>query len=159
LETRADGALAGAWMIVRCIHAATQGCIGPGQETVMATKQGDVDLVRDPVAQRLLQSKSAAHLAYIWHDGTPRVVPIGFHWNGQAVVLTTPTDAPKLRALRNGSYVAVSIDHDSSPPTVLLIRGPVSINTVEGVAPEHAAMIRRTMSPADAQAYLDRATR
>ena len=55
--------------------------------------------------------------------------------------------------------MAVSIDHDSSPPTVLLIRGPVSINTVEGVAPEHAAMIRRTMSPADAQAYLDRATR
>jgi hypothetical protein len=131
-----------------------------GQEMMMATsKQGDVDLLHDPVAQRLLQSTSTAHLAYIWRDGTPRVVPIGFHWNGQEIVLTTPTDAPKLKALTNGSHVAVSIDHDASPPKVLLIRGKVGVNTVEGVAPEHAAMIRRTMSPADAQAYLDRAAR
>ncbi len=44
----------------------------------MPSKQGDVDLLQDPVAQQLLQSKSLAHLAYTWHDGTPRVVPIGF---------------------------------------------------------------------------------
>ena len=74
----------------------------------MPTRQGDVGLLRDPVAQQLLQSKSPAHLAYTWRDGTPRVVPIGFHWNGQEIVLATATDAPKTKVLKNGSKVAVS---------------------------------------------------
>jgi len=123
----------------------------------MPTRQGDVGLLRDPVAQQLLQSKSPAHLAYTWRDGTPRVVPIGFHWNGQEIVLATATDAPKTKVLKNGSKVAVSIDRDSSPPKILLIRGTVRIDTVEGIAPEYAAMIRRTMGEEDGQALLDQA--
>jgi nitroimidazol reductase NimA-like FMN-containing flavoprotein (pyridoxamine 5'-phosphate oxidase superfamily) len=59
----------------------------------MPTKKGDVSLLRDPVAQDLLQSTRPAHLAYTWHDGTPRVIPIGFHWNGEDLVLATATDA------------------------------------------------------------------
>ena len=112
----------------------------------MPTKQGDVGLLQDPVAQQLLQSKSPAHLAYTWRDGTPRVVPIGFHWNGEELVLATATDAPKTKVLTNGSKLAVSIDRDSRPAKVLLIRGTVRVDTVEGIAPEYAAMIRRTMS-------------
>jgi hypothetical protein len=126
---------------------------------MMPSKQGDIGLLRDPVAQRLLQSKGNAHLAYTWRDGTPRVVPIGFHWNGQEIVLATPPDAPKTKALGQGSRVAVSIDQDSSPPNVLLIRGTVRLDTVAGIAPEFAAMIRRTMGQEDAQAYLERAAR
>ena len=125
----------------------------------MPTKQGDVGLLRDPVAQQLLQSKSPAHLAYNWRDGTPRVVPIGFHWNGQELVLATATDAPKTKVLKNGSKVAVSIDRDFAASKILLIRGTVHADTVEGIAPEYAAMIRRTMSQEDAQANLAGATR
>src|SRR5215471_17065836 len=125
----------------------------------MSTKQGDVGLLQDPLAQQLLQSKSPAHLAYNWRDGTPRVVPIGFHWNGQEIVLATATDAPKTKVLNNGSKVAVSIDHNSSPPKILLIRGTVRVDTVEGLAPEYVAMIRRTMSEEDGQALLDGASR
>jgi len=127
------------------------------KEPVVPTKQGDIALLQEPIAQQLLQSKSPAHLAYIWSDGTPRVVPIGFHWNGQEVVLATATDAPKTKALENGSKVALSIDRDSSPPKILLIRGTVHTDTVEGIAPEYVAMIRRTMNEEDAQALLDQA--
>jgi hypothetical protein len=63
----------------------------------MTTKQGDVGLLNDPVAQRMLQSTVPARFAYNWSDGTPRVVPIGFHWNGAEIVLGTPTDAPKMK--------------------------------------------------------------
>lgn len=104
------------------------------KETVVPTKQGDVGLLQDPVAQQLLQSKSPAHLAYNWRDGTPRVVPIGFHWNGQEIVLATAADAPKTKVLKNGSKVAVSIDPDAFPPKILLIRGTVRVDTVEGIA-------------------------
>src|SRR3954451_5241927 len=118
----------------------------------MPTKQGDVSLIHDPVAQQLLQSKFPAHLAYTWRDGTPRVVPIGFHWNGAEIVLATATDAPKTKVLKNGSKVAVTIDSDARSPKVLLIRGTVRIDTVEGLDPEYAANIRRTMGEEGGQA-------
>ena len=133
--------------------------IEENKETVVPTKQGDVGLLREPIAQQLLQSKSPLHLAYTWRDGTPRVVPIGFHWNGQEIVLATATDAPKTKVLKNGSKVAVSIDHNSSPPKILLIRGTVRTDTVEGIAPEYVAMIRRTMSEEEGQALLAGSTR
>ncbi|HKC75629.1 MAG TPA: pyridoxamine 5'-phosphate oxidase family protein [Chloroflexota bacterium] len=88
----------------------------------MPTKQGDVALLRDPVAQQLLQSKFPAHLAYTWRDGTPRVVPIGLHWNGEEIVLATALDAPKTKVLMNGSKVAVTIDSDARSPKGLLMR-------------------------------------
>jgi hypothetical protein len=121
------------------------------------TKQGDVGLLRDPVAQQLLQSTSPAHLAYTWRDGTPRVVPIGFHWNGVEIVLATALDAPKTKVLQTGSKVALTIDSNARSPKVLLIRGTVRIDTVEGIAPEYAAMIRRTMGEEDGQALLAQA--
>src|SRR5579872_2505945 len=65
----------------------------------MTTKQGSLDLLNDPVAQKLFQSTIPARLAYVWHDGTPRVVPIGFHWDGKQLVLGTPMAAPKLKVI------------------------------------------------------------
>jgi hypothetical protein len=53
----------------------------------MPVKQGNLELLQNPVAQELLHSKIPARLAYIWMDGTPRVVPIWFHWNGHALVM------------------------------------------------------------------------
>jgi hypothetical protein len=41
----------------------------------MASKQGNLDLLKDPVAQELLRSNIPAQLAYVSRDGTPRVVP------------------------------------------------------------------------------------
>jgi nitroimidazol reductase NimA-like FMN-containing flavoprotein (pyridoxamine 5'-phosphate oxidase superfamily) len=78
----------------------------------MATKQGSLALLNDPVAQRLLRSTVPARFAYTWRDGTPRVVPIAFHWNGHEIVLGTPLDAPKVKALREGARVALTIDSD-----------------------------------------------
>ena len=42
----------------------------------MPAQQGDLALLNHPVAQDLLHSTNPARLAYSWHDGTPRVVPI-----------------------------------------------------------------------------------
>ena len=115
----------------------------------MPTKQGDVGLIHDPVAQELLQSKAPAHLAYTWRDGTPRVVPIGFHWNGQEIVLATAPDAPKMKVLTDGAQVALTIEGDGALPKVLLVRGTVRVDTVEGIAPEWAAAAYRSLGEAD----------
>jgi len=125
----------------------------------MPTSQGDVGLLQDPVAQQLLQAKGPAHLAYNWRDGTPRVVPIGFHWNGEEIVMATAVDAPKTKVLTNDSKVAVSINRDFSVSKTLPTRGTVRVDTVEGIAPEYTAMIHRTMSQEDAEALLKEAAR
>jgi Pyridoxamine 5'-phosphate oxidase len=124
----------------------------------MATKQGSLALLDDPVAQQLLQSTVPARFAYTWRDGTPRVIPIGFHWNGQEIVLGTPVDAPKMKVLRDGAKVAVTIDSDHMPYKVLLIRGTVRLDTVDGVAPEYAAMCRRVMGEEGGDAWLQQVT-
>ena len=65
----------------------------------MTISQGDLQLLEDPLAQELLSSTELARLAYSWLDGTPRVVPIWFHWTGGAITFGSPPRAPKLRAL------------------------------------------------------------
>ncbi len=120
----------------------------------MATEQGDVGLLNDPVAQRMLQSTVPARFAYNWTDGTPRVVPIGFHWNGSEIVLGTPADAPKMKALRNGDAVAVTIDSDTMPYKVLMVRGTIRVDVVDGIAPEYEAMSRRVMGEEGAREWL-----
>ena len=84
-------------------------------------------------------------------------MPIGFHWNGAEIVLAIAPDAPKTKVLKNGSKVALTIDSDSMSPKVLLIRGTVRIDTVEGIAPEYAAMLRRTLGEEGGQAVLAQA--
>ncbi len=109
----------------------------------MPTEQGDLALLNDPVAQELLHSTNVAHLAYTWRDGTPRVIPIWFHWDGETIVLGTPPNAPKVDVLPNNSKVALTIDRDEWPYHALLIRGTAHVETVEGVTPEYAACAER----------------
>ncbi len=78
-------------------------------------RQGDVSLLQHPASQELLRSKIPARLAYVWTDGSPRVVPIWFHWNGRELVMASPPKAPKLKALANNPKVAITIDDNTFP--------------------------------------------
>ena len=120
----------------------------------MATKQGGLALLNDPVAQELLRSTSPARLAYVWRDGTPRVVPIWFHWNGKEIVLGTPPKAPKVQALSPTSKVALSIDGNTWPYKVLQIRGTAQVETVAGVVPEYALAAERYFGAEQGRAWV-----
>lgn len=120
----------------------------------MPVQQGDLGLLQHPASQELLQSKIPARLAYVWTDGTPRVVPIWFHWNGREVVLATPPKAPKLKALAKNPKVALTIDNNEFPHKVLLIRGSVRMQTVDGIVPEYIAAADRYFEPEQAKAWL-----
>jgi hypothetical protein len=109
----------------------------------MSTEQGDLALLNDPVAQELLHSTNLARLAYTWHDGTPRVIPIWFQWDGEAIVLGTPPNAPKVDVLPTNSKVALTIDRDAWPYHALLIRGTARVEAVEGVTPEYEVSAQR----------------
>ena len=106
------------------------------------------------MAQELLQSKIPARLAYVWTDGTPRVVPIWFHWNEREIVMASPEKAPKLKALAKNPKVSLTIDDNTFPHKVLLIRGTARLERVEGVVPEYAKAAERYFSAAQAEAWL-----
>lgn len=118
------------------------------------TRQGDIDLLKDPVAEKLLESVNPARLAYNWFDGSPRVVPIWFHWNGEELVVASPPRAPKLKALRNDPRVALTIDANGYPYPVLLVRGTAKVEMCQGVAPEYALAARRYFGEEQGAAWI-----
>jgi hypothetical protein len=96
-------------------------------------------VLNKPISQEMLE-RDLARLAYVAKDGTPRVVPIAFTWNGSQIVMCTSTNAPKLAALRRNPAVALTIDTEAHPPTILLIRGDAVLDEVEGIPDEYLQM-------------------
>ena len=122
----------------------------------MTTLQGDLNLLDDPVAQDLLGSQELARLAYSWLDGTPRVVPIWFHWTGEALTFGSPPKAPKLRALQREPRVAITIDAAGGwPYHALLVRGDAAVEMLEDVSDEYAASARRYFGDDQGNAWVE----
>ena len=120
----------------------------------MTTGQGSLALLNDPVAQDLLRSNIPARLAYVWPDGTPRVVPVWFHWNGSEFVLATPPKAPKLKALKVNPKVALTIDDNTFPHNVLMVRGTATLEEVDGIVPEYELAAHRYFGEAQGRAWV-----
>src|SRR5499426_3464832 len=117
-------------------------------------QQGSLELLNDPVASALVKSVNPARLAYTCVDGSPRVVPIWFHWTGDQFVLGTPPKAPKLKALAADPRVALTIDDTAWPPGVLLVRGRAGIELLDDVGPEYEQAATRYFGPEQGPAWV-----
>ncbi|MGA2802952.1 MAG: pyridoxamine 5'-phosphate oxidase family protein [Acidimicrobiales bacterium] len=113
-----------------------------------------LEVLNDKVAQELLVSTELARLAYTWRDGTPRVVPVWFHWTGTEVVIGSPSKSPKVKVLETRPEVAVTIDGSSWPYHTLLLRGTATVEHVDGVVPEYAAAAERYFGPEQGLAWV-----
>ena len=130
----------------------------------MAVPQGDLRLLQSELAKGLLSSKIPARLAYIAKDGTPRVIPTWFHWNGNEFVMATFTAGPQVRheparpaALRANPNVSMTIDTEAFPPQVLLIRGQAFVTEVDGLVKEFEEAARRYLGEEGARGFLNQA--
>jgi hypothetical protein len=119
-------------------------------------KQGDLGLLQHATSQELLESKIPARLAYVWSDGTPRVIPIWFHWNGREIVMASPPKAPKLKALAKNGKVSLTIDNNVFPHKVLLIRGSARLQNLDGIVPEYALAAERYFGPEQGKAWIEK---
>jgi hypothetical protein len=102
-----------------------------------------VEVLNQPLARELLGSAIPARLAYNGLDGFPRVVPIGFLWNGAELVLSSVSYAAKVKALVANPKVALTIDTAEPPWQILLVRGTASVEIVDGVVPEYLTASRK----------------
>lgn len=116
-------------------------------------EQGDIGLLDTDIAQRRLRATTPLRLAYVAPDGTPRVIPVLFHWNGEEIVMAGFAPSARSRALRANPAVALTVDTDEQPPEVLLIRGRAEVAEVRGLVPEYALYMRHSMPEAEADAY------
>lgn len=126
-----------------------------------ALPQGSLGLLDSDIAQRLLSSTIPARVAYVAADGTPRVMSTWFHWTTDALVMPAFISAPhvrhpasRLRDLRDRPDVAVTIDTEAFPPEVLLLRGRVTVDDIDGVAQEYAMAAERYLGVDAGRAYI-----
>jgi hypothetical protein len=125
--------------------------------------QGDLRLLATDLAQQLLRSSIPARLAFVATDGTPRVVPTWFEWNGAEIVMVTYVAGPnvgirhpaaRIAALRANPTVALTIDTEEFPSQSLTMRGRAKIDEVDGLAPEYVASAHRYLGDAAAAEML-----
>ncbi|MDQ3786325.1 MAG: pyridoxamine 5'-phosphate oxidase family protein [Actinomycetota bacterium] len=116
-------------------------------------KQGDLGLLDTEIARRRLAAHGPLRIAYTALDGTPRVLPVQFLWNGEEVVMGGFAPSARGRALRANPRVALTLDTDDQPPEVLLLRGDASVTEVRGVVPEYETYMRAGMPEEAADAY------
>jgi hypothetical protein len=118
------------------------------------TRQGDLALLTHPVAQELLRAKVPARLAYVARDGTPRVIPLLFGWTGEEVALFSWPDDPKVAALRGRPEVAVTIDTETWPFHVLLLRGVAKVTIIDGIPADMPTTFVRYFGPEQGHAMV-----
>src|SRR5207248_8135956 len=111
-------------------------------------REAILEVLNRPLSQELIQSNIPARVAYAGADGRPRVVPLAFHWNGAQFFICSIPDSPKERALKRDPHVALTIDTNSFPPRVLLVRGTASLDLIDGVPPEYLAASRKQVGEA-----------
>ncbi|MCC6831741.1 MAG: pyridoxamine 5'-phosphate oxidase family protein [Thermoleophilia bacterium] len=94
--------------------------------------------LQHPGARTLLASATLLRLAYNGPDGAPRVVPMGFFWDGSRIVVCTAVTAPKVGAMSSRPDVAVTIDVGDTPAEArsVLLRGRARVDVVDGVPDE-----------------------
>src|SRR3954452_7166129 len=115
----------------------------------MTVEEAPRTLQTDEVAQRLLNSPIMARLAYPWRDGTPRVVPMWFHWTGEDILMGAPPNSPKIKAITARPPVAIAIDSTEWPYKWLNIRGTASVTSFPKAFPEYQSMARRYIGDVD----------
>jgi nitroimidazol reductase NimA-like FMN-containing flavoprotein (pyridoxamine 5'-phosphate oxidase superfamily) len=102
------------------------------------------EVLSKPISRELLGSSIPARLAYTGVDGDPRVVPVGFWWDGTRLLVFTVPNSAKVPALKKNPRVAITIDtQEQWPPRVLLVRGTASVELVDGVPQEYIEASRK----------------
>jgi hypothetical protein len=112
------------------------------------------EALEHPGARNLLDSATLLRLAYHGSDRFPRVIPIGFYWNGNQIIVSTATTAPKVKALSSRPEVGLTIDVGDTPTDSkqLLMRGVATVDIVDGVPDEYIAGSRKVL---DAEQVLE----
>ena len=91
---------------------------------------------RSPIWRRRDTERRLAHDVDVWvasasADGVPYLVPLSFDWDGNALLVATPTDSPTGRNLAATRTVRVALGHTRD---VYLIDGDVEVLEIDALS-------------------------
>jgi len=66
-------------------------------------------------------------------DGAPYLVPLSFDWDGETLLMATPTDSPTARNLAASRAVRLGLGHTRD---VSMIEGEVEVLEIDALPPE-----------------------
>ena len=77
----------------------------PQPHTEYASQVGELN---HPGARDLLATQTLTRLAYTGPDGLPRVIPIGFHWTGEHIIVCTVPSPGRRGGVKPNSWPSAS---------------------------------------------------
>ena len=88
--------------------------------------------IPDAYLDLLTQKKAFADLATLMPDGTPQVTPVWFDYTGGVIRVNSAKGRTKVRNMKVGAPVALSIMDPENPYRYLQVRGKVTRVIEEG---------------------------
>ena len=88
--------------------------------------------IPDAYLDLLTQKKAFADLATLMPDGTPQVTPVWFDYTGGVIRVNSAKGWTKVRNMKEGAPVALSIVDPENPYRYLQVRGKVTRVIEEG---------------------------
>jgi PPOX class probable F420-dependent enzyme len=88
--------------------------------------------IPDAYLDLLTQKKAFADLATLMPDGTPQVTPVWFDYTGGVIRVNSAKGRTKVRNMKEGAPVALSIVDPENPYRYLQVRGKVTRVIEEG---------------------------
>ncbi len=90
--------------------------------------------IPDAYLDLLTQKKAFADLATLMSDGTPQVTPVWFDYTGGVIRVNSAKGRTKVRNMKEGAPVALSIVDPENPYRYLQVRGKVTRVIEEGAS-------------------------
>jgi PPOX class probable F420-dependent enzyme len=90
--------------------------------------------IPDAYLDLLTQKKAFADLATLMPDGTPQVTPVWFDYTGGVIRVNSAKGRTKVRNMKQGAPVALSIVDPENPYRYLQVRGKVTRVIEEGAS-------------------------
>jgi len=97
----------------------------------------------DPWTDLLTNKKTFAHIATLMPDGTPQVTPVWIDYKNGKVLVNSAKGRVKVRNMKEGSPVAISITDPDNPYRYVQIRGKVTRVTEDGASNHIDAMAKK----------------
>jgi PPOX class probable F420-dependent enzyme len=97
----------------------------------------------EPWTDLLTSKKAFAHIATLNPDGTPQVTPVWIDYAKGKVLVNSARGRVKVRNLKDGAPVAISITDPDNPYRYVQIKGTVARVTEEGAAAHIDAMAKK----------------
>jgi PPOX class probable F420-dependent enzyme len=115
------------------------GVLAPGGKAAVGFGQETAPMTEIPEIYRdlLLEKKALAHLATVMPDGSPQNTPVWFDYVDGKIRVNSALGRVKVRNMKLGSKVALSISDPGNPDRYVQLRGTVTNVRQDDVAAAH----------------------